>query len=638
MGLDLRVTFESQTLEGLQRLYLPMSCEDELFGKYASVKLSDGSVYFSRIFPAYFLNDNSCIMDKTVLVKGVTTDNQPKVSQLTLIPGVRYIKSLKISVVLKVGMRKRSSSRSFKDQLKRALACLALVSDSIVSLDGLEPFSVLGVSHVLVHNIGKVDAGKVVHSTNLVIEKFISSERYTQLLPENNLYFKVFGSPYNKLKDYLTCRQNISKTSFAQKYNLPQVIIIGPAGSGKKYIVKKVAYDCKAVLITINCSELVQPSVGESESLLSDYFNKAIYHSDEGLVIILILHPESICRKPGRLLSHFIALIDSISLISNITAVLSISSTSNLHECVKTSSRFHFKIFVEIPNEEERNEMLIALCEDEGLNSSCCSEIAAMTAGYTISDLALLVHNARRDMETERYIHLDGVLFKHFFQYVFINNIRQIEPSMQHGAIGVFRKNNIEEHHLGGLNNVKKSLFKIIKWPILHSSAFKRFNLKTASGCLLYGPPGCAKTSIVRAVAMESNMVVFSVSAADLYSPYVGDAERTITDLFQRARASSPSILFIDEIDALVGCRGGRQNNAHERILSMFLIEMDGIGRSNKLSSALTSKVIVIAATNRPQVLDSALLRPGRFDKLIYVPPPNFEDRKDILNVLTKCH
>ncbi|XP_054281974.1 ribosome biogenesis protein SPATA5L1-like [Macrosteles quadrilineatus] len=154
-------------------------------------------------------------------------------------------------------------------------------------------------------------------------------------------------------------------------------------------------------------------------------------------------------------------------------------------------------------------------------------------------------------------------------------------------------------------------------------------------GVLLYGPPGCAKTSLVRAVASATNTTFLAVSAAEIYSPYVGDAERTVSELFHRARIGAPAILFIDEIDALVGCRGNRERGSQERILTAFLTEMDGIGV--RLDSGTTQAgVIVVAATNRPDVLDPALTRPGRFDRIVYVGPPDVNQRLEILQILTK--
>ncbi|KAG8282551.1 spermatogenesis-associated protein 5-like protein 1 [Homalodisca vitripennis] len=154
------------------------------------------------------------------------------------------------------------------------------------------------------------------------------------------------------------------------------------------------------------------------------------------------------------------------------------------------------------------------------------------------------------------------------------------------------------------------------------------------AGVLLYGPPGCAKTSLARAVAGATHTTFLAVSAAQIYSPYVGDAERTVAELFHRARTAAPAILFIDEIDALVGCRGKREKGSQERVLTTFLTEMDGVGV--QLDKGICQAgVVVVAATNRPDVLDPALTRPGRFDRLIYVGPPDASQRLDILRTVS---
>ncbi|PNF38587.1 hypothetical protein B7P43_G03982 [Cryptotermes secundus] len=203
---------------------------------------------------------------------------------------------------------------------------------------------------------------------------------------------------------------------------------------------------------------------------------------------------------------------------------------------------------------------------------------------------------------------------------------------------------------IGGMESIKQSLCAAVEWPLLYPETFAKFGLPQPKGVLLYGPPGCAKTSLACALASAMNVTFLSVSAADLYSPYVGDAEKSIGELFHRARLGAPTILFIDEIDALVGSRGHREQGVQERVLSALLTEMDGIGvqqdsvstmyktyRGNKsvCPPQINVGVVVIAATNRPDMLDNALLRPGRFDKLLYVPPPDNAARLAILRVLT---
>ncbi|KAI5717874.1 hypothetical protein M8J77_012834 [Diaphorina citri] len=185
---------------------------------------------------------------------------------------------------------------------------------------------------------------------------------------------------------------------------------------------------------------------------------------------------------------------------------------------------------------------------------------------------------------------------------------------------------------LGGLKGVRALMEKTVEWPFKYAREFERLAIPKPKGILLYGPPGCAKTSLVRTLAAHSVYRVLAASAAQLYSPYVGEAEQNVTQLFHRARLAAPAILFIDEIDALVGNRSEVScKDVQQSVLSVFLNEMDGVGVKPDVGGGSGGSVLVIAATNRPHLLDSALVRPGRLDKLIYVPPPDEIERRDIL-------
>uniref|UniRef100_A0A0A9ZGG9 Spermatogenesis-associated protein 5-like protein 1 n=1 Tax=Lygus hesperus TaxID=30085 RepID=A0A0A9ZGG9_LYGHE len=287
------------------------------------------------------------------------------------------------------------------------------------------------------------------------------------------------------------------------------------------------------------------------------------------------------------------------------------------------------------PTSSERLEMLKLLSGDDlCLPQERWSELAKMTPGYVAADLTLVINKSRRSLHYEGLINpSEQQILSHVKQA-----LASVEPSAVRGEMGLV-KSNSSILEIGGLRRIKEVLLQSVQWPLFHADAFKRLNIKNSSGILLYGPPGCSKTSLARAVAAGSNVTFLAVSAADLYSPFVGDTERIIASLFQRARAAAPTLLFIDEIDALVGNRQGQQKRAQERVLSAFLIEIDGVGingESEFLRDPSEVRVIIVAATNRPHVIDTALLRPGRLDKLIHVPPPDLEDRLEILEVITK--
>ncbi|KAJ3405316.1 spermatogenesis associated protein 5 [Chytridiales sp. JEL 0842] len=181
---------------------------------------------------------------------------------------------------------------------------------------------------------------------------------------------------------------------------------------------------------------------------------------------------------------------------------------------------------------------------------------------------------------------------------------------------------------IGGQEDVKQKLKEAVEWPLKHPEAFRRFNITPPKGILMYGPPGCSKTLMAKALATEAGLNFLAVKGPELFSKWVGESEKAVREVFKKARAASPSIIFFDEIDAIAVRRGGEDSSVGDRVLSQLLNEMDGI-------EPLVN-VTVVAATNRPDILDSALLRPGRFDRIVYVSPPDVASRREILRIQTK--
>lgn len=240
--------------------------------------------------------------------------------------------------------------------------------------------------------------------------------------------------------------------------------------------------------------------------------------------------------------------------------------------------------------------------------------------------------------------------------------LKAVGPSCLRGSLGRTELCPLSWDQIGGLDEVKLKLKQSIEWPMLYPEAFVRLGLCRPRGVLLYGPPGCAKTTLVKAAAGSTHCAFLSVGGADLYSPYVGDSEKALAQLFRQARACAPCILFLDEIDSLIGSRSNNQtpNSVQTRLLSVLLNEMDGIGlktlerrgtekilqaegaeenstqKQLECQEVCNKEVMVVAATNRPDCLDSALLRPGRLDQIIYVPPPDHQARLCILRVCTQ--
>lgn len=188
---------------------------------------------------------------------------------------------------------------------------------------------------------------------------------------------------------------------------------------------------------------------------------------------------------------------------------------------------------------------------------------------------------------------------------------------------------------IGGGADLQQQLREAVEWPLSHPEAFRRMGIRPPRGVLLYGPPGCSKTLTARALATESKLNFIAVKGPELFSKWVGESEKAVRDIYRKARAASPAIVFFDEIDALATQRGASGSaSVGDRVLSQLLTELDGIVGSAGAGGELSSAVVTIAATNRPDLLDAALLRPGRFDRQVYVGPPDFDARRDILKIV----
>ena len=284
------------------------------------------------------------------------------------------------------------------------------------------------------------------------------------------------------------------------------------------------------------------------------------------------------------------------------------------------NDRFDREIQLKAPNKEKRLEILMQLVKDIPIQADL-DNLASITIGYVTADLVSLVSEACMISATENshYITTD-ILMKSF------NELGT--PSMLRASQISFEK--MDWSSIGGLESVKQILKQSVQWPILHKAVFSRLGLQSPRGILLYGPPGCSKTTLAKILASQTGLAFFSLNGAGIYSSAVGESEASIRTLFTTARSCSPCVIFFDEIDALVGKRGSKSkgDSVQERILSTLLNEMDGIENS--------PGILVMGATNRPDMIDSALLRPGRFDKVVYVPPPNTVERFEILKIYTK--
>jgi transitional endoplasmic reticulum ATPase len=420
------------------------------------------------------------------------------------------------------------------------------------------------------------------------------------------------------------------------------VLLHGPPGTGKTLLAKAVAHETNAHFINISGPEIMSKFYGESEANIREVFKEA---EDNAPAIIFIDEIDSIAPKRDetqgeverRVVAQILALMDGLEARGKVVVIGATNRVNALDPALRRGGRFDREIEIGIPDRAGRLEILqihtrgMPLGDDVDLQ-----KLANVTHGYSGADIAAMSKEAamlslrnvlpeidlEADMIPMEVLNRIRVTMDHFEAAV-----REVEPSTLREV--VIENPNVHWEEIGGLDEVKQELQEAIEWPLKYEKLFRHMNAQDVKGILLYGPPGTGKTLLAKAVATESEVNFISVKGPEFLSKWVGESEKAVRETFRKARQAAPCIIFFDEIDAVAPTRGASaDSHVTERVISQILTELDGMVRMHNIR--------VIAATNRPDMLDSALLRTGRFDRLIYIPPPDEKSRFEIFKVHTK--
>ena len=417
------------------------------------------------------------------------------------------------------------------------------------------------------------------------------------------------------------------------------VLLYGPPGTGKTLIAKAVANEVDAHFISLSGPEIMSKYYGESEKGLREKFEEAEQNAP---AVIFIDEIDSIAPKreetkgevERRIVAQLLSLMDGLKGRGQVIVIAATNLPDSIDPALRRGGRFDREIEIGIPDKKGRLEIFqvhtrgVPLADDVKIE-----EFANSTHGFVGADISLLVKEAAMHAlrKVIPQIKIDEDIPDEVLDQLRVTNDdfaearKHVEPSAMREVLVEIP--DITWKQVGGLEETKQELKEAVEWPLKYPDVFERLQTKPPKGILLFGPPGTGKTLLAKAVANESECNFIAVKGPELLSKWVGESEKGVREIFRKARQASPSIIFFDEIDALVPKRGTYQGSSHvtESVVSQILTELDGMEE--------LKNVTILAATNRPDMLDEALLRPGRLERHIYVPAPDEESRKKIFEV-----
>merc|ERR1712165_239801 len=417
------------------------------------------------------------------------------------------------------------------------------------------------------------------------------------------------------------------------------VLLYGPPGSGKTLIARAVANETGAFFFLINGPEIMSKMAGESESNLRKAFEEAEKNAP---AIIFIDEIDSIAPKrektngevERRIVSQMLTLMDGLKQRAHVVVMAATNRPNSIDPALRRFGRFDREVDIGIPDAVGRMEILRIHTRNMKLDEDVDPEaVARETHGFVGADIAALCTEAAMQCIREKMDLID--IEDEQIDAEILDSMAVNQDHFRH-ALGVSNPSSLREtvvevpnvswDDIGGLEDVKRDLKELVQYPVEHPEKFEKFGMSPSKGVLFYGPPGCGKTLMAKAVANECQANFISVKGPELLTMWFGESEANVRDIFDKARSAAPCVLFFDELDSIAKSRGGSVGDAGgaaDRVINQVLTEMDGMGAKKN--------VFIIGATNRPDIIDGAILRPGRLDQLIYIPLPDEGSRTSIL-------